>query len=403
MTLLLAQEAMTGTLSPSSYVPPMDALGLPSPVWVFQFFTVLTMLLHLIFMNFSLGGVLVATVLDFLNVGNGGKHNDVVRVIWQVLPVTLSFAITTGVAPLLFVQVLYGHYFYPANVFLGFVWFAIVPIMIIGFYLTYVLAYRLGNAVYGRIGRWDTQPGKRLLISVPVAGLFLCMAWILTHNHMLSIQPDVWPQDGGWPQNRVWVTPETTLPRLMHNVGGATALCGLWLALMGWWRRARGVDTAEACVRFTKTGLWVAVPMVVAAAVLGPVFYFSLPGDIQSSLLTPNIYTVLWWVGIACILVQLMLMFAAHMKPDEPRWLVGLALAMVLTVVGMLCAREQVRFSYLAREGVGFEVSDWSVRSQVTPLLMFLVLLVVALGTVGWLLWMSAKAPRVPVGEGDRR
>ena len=37
-------------------IPPADPLGIPTPVIVFQFLALLTFVLHLIFMNYILGG-----------------------------------------------------------------------------------------------------------------------------------------------------------------------------------------------------------------------------------------------------------------------------------------------------------------------------------------------------------
>ena len=48
-------------------------------------------------------------------------------------------SLTTGVAPLLFVQVLYGHFFYTANILLGWRWLAILGVLIVGFYAVYLL------------------------------------------------------------------------------------------------------------------------------------------------------------------------------------------------------------------------------------------------------------------------
>ncbi len=41
-------------------VPAVDAAGLPGPVWLFQALLVFTFFLHLLFMNLTLGGTLLA-------------------------------------------------------------------------------------------------------------------------------------------------------------------------------------------------------------------------------------------------------------------------------------------------------------------------------------------------------
>lgn len=393
MPALLAQ---TGAAAPD-YIPPMDYFGIPAAAWVFQALLMLTMFLHVVFMNFTLGGSIVAVALDALTLAGRGRHDPAVRLIWQVLPVALSLTITTGVAPLLFVQVLFGHYFYVANVFMGFVWFAVIPVLILGFYAAYALSYRLGNALSARVGRWDQRPGRRLAVSLLCALCFGMVAWVLTNNHMLTVQPEAWPVDGQWKQNRLLVTPLTTVPRYLHNLGGALAVTGAWLAAMAWWRRARGIEPQEENQRLLITGLRITFAMVIAAAVFGPVFLMTIPADVRAGLLRPSLFALLWWIALAAVLAQLALGWMALREPQNPAWFAGLLAAMCVTLVGMLAAREQVRLDFLARpQGGGFAVEDWVVRPQVSSLILFVVMLVVALATTAWLLWISATAPRTP-------
>ncbi len=54
------------------------------------------------------------------------------------LPFMLGCAITAGVAPLLFTQLLYQRRFYTANLLLGPRWLAVVPALVVGFYALYL-------------------------------------------------------------------------------------------------------------------------------------------------------------------------------------------------------------------------------------------------------------------------
>lgn len=396
MTALPAQSA---GVPPREYIPPLDPFGIPAPPAVFETLLLVTMFLHVVFMNFSLGAPLVAIALDLLTLLRRGTHNLTVRIIWQVLPVALSLTITTGVAPLLFVQVLFGSFFYPANVLLGWTWFAIVPALMVGFYAAYALSYRLGNVLSDRIGRWNHTPGRRIGLTLLCAILFGFVGWTLTNNHMLSLQPEAWPQDGVWRQNRLAVTPVITTPRFFHNLGGALALTGLWLICIGWWRRVRGVDPQAVADGIVRTGWWVYAPMLAAAAIFGPVFFGLLPWEVRASLLRPGIYSVLWWFGLLGVLLQGVFAYLAWRHRDQFRWVGGLLASAGLTLVGMLAAREQVRLAYLGREQVGFALASWEVRPQVSSLVLFAVLFVTALATVGWLVSVSVRAPQAPRHE----
>ena len=89
-------------------IPALDAAGLPGPPWLFHFLLVFTFFLHLIFMNLTLGGTLMAFVANLRGGNRPADPNAVLaKRLMGVNTYAISLAITTGVAPLLFVQVLY--------------------------------------------------------------------------------------------------------------------------------------------------------------------------------------------------------------------------------------------------------------------------------------------------------
>lgn len=376
-------------------IPPMDPFGIPAAAWVFTLLLTGTMYLHVLFMNFAVGGCVIATVLDSLTLLRRGNHDLTVRIIWQVVPVALSLTITTGVAPLLFVQLLYGQFFYTANVLMGFVWLAVVGLLILGFYLAYFISYRLGNVPAGRMGTWNRSPAKRLPISALCAVLFLSIAWVLTNNHMLSVQPDAWPQDGTWAQNRLIVTPALTVPRFLHNVGGILAVSGVWIAAIGWWRKRRGVDPPQIALRIIRTGLWITTPILILAAVGGTVMLFGLPQEVRSGLVaSTGLLSILWWIALIGVVGQVVFAVAALRRPERFRHFAGLAGCMMLTLAGMLCGREQIRLSFLSRPGVAFELDDWTVHWQRSTIAIFVVVLVIGLLLIAWMVHVSVSAAR---------
>jgi len=54
-------------------IPPLDAAGLPGPPWLFHVLLVFTFFLHMLFMNLTLGGTLLAAVAHFRG---GGRRDD---------------------------------------------------------------------------------------------------------------------------------------------------------------------------------------------------------------------------------------------------------------------------------------------------------------------------------------
>ena len=54
-------------------IPAFDPAGLPGPPWLFHVLLVFTFFLHLIFMNLTLGGTLLAVVA---HLKSGGRRDD---------------------------------------------------------------------------------------------------------------------------------------------------------------------------------------------------------------------------------------------------------------------------------------------------------------------------------------
>ena len=87
--------------------------GFPFATGFYLVCYVLTMVLHVFFMNYVLAGsAYVATTRVFARRGEPGTTKTAYHVLLDWLPFSLSAAITAGVAPLLFLQVLYQHGFY---------------------------------------------------------------------------------------------------------------------------------------------------------------------------------------------------------------------------------------------------------------------------------------------------
>lgn len=393
---------MNSLLVASVVIPPMDPFGIPAPPSLFLALILFTMLLHVLFMNYVLGGIILASVLDAATLLRLGDFNHTVRILWQVMPVALSLTITTGVAPLLFVQVLYGHFFLTAGVFMGHTWLALVPILLVGFYVIYFISLRLGNALRNRVGAWDFKPGRRLLATFLAAALIGAVAWILSNNHMLSIQSREWPLDGQWKQTRLVVSPALTVPRLAHFTAGAVGVAGLWLAWIAWWRAARSTDNPAQAASIARTGLNALFTMQLFALVGGPAFLSLLPPDVRAELLTPrSALSILWLLSLAAFVAQVVLTWFARKSPLNPVPLAALTSSVLLTLVGMIAGREQVRLAYLRAPHVGFSLDQWSVRTQVGSLVLFFCTLLLGIATIVWLLRCVVRTRPLPPSSAD--
>ncbi|HEY4644318.1 MAG TPA: hypothetical protein VIH68_06335, partial [Bacteroidota bacterium] len=124
-------------------VPDADPLGLPAPFWFLKALLILTFVLHVIPMNFALGGGFIAAASHFIGrKGRAAYHLMLSRSLSRMLPIAIAFTITLGVAPLLFLQVLYGQYFYTSSIFLAWPWLTVILLLLLSYYGFYLYAFR---------------------------------------------------------------------------------------------------------------------------------------------------------------------------------------------------------------------------------------------------------------------
>jgi hypothetical protein len=129
---------------------------------------IVTWALHAVFVSYVAVGAVYALV----------RKDDVAERARDIMPFMLGAGITAGVAPLLFIQLLYQERFYTANLLLGPRWGAVVPALIIGFYALY-----LAKAKTGRL---------RTIALATAAVAFLFVAWSWTELHQVMLDDPAW-------------------------------------------------------------------------------------------------------------------------------------------------------------------------------------------------------------------
>jgi hypothetical protein len=164
-----------------------DPVGLPAEVWLLKVLLIFTFVLHLFFMNAVLGGGAVWLWANWrarraarrgAHASAHGDYRLLASGIGRLLPVATAFAITTGVAPLLFTQLLYGQLFYTSSVLMAWPWFAIVLLLLAGYY-----------ANYG-IGFSRPATGRALVLGLASFVLFVAIGFLFTNNMTLMLRPE---------------------------------------------------------------------------------------------------------------------------------------------------------------------------------------------------------------------
>jgi len=203
-------------MNPAGLIPTADAL-VAHWGW-FQFFLMLTFPLHLLAMNAMLGTALVAVIAHLMP---GEQHRGLSHELAKSLPFLVAFTVNLGVAPLLFVNVLYGQMLYSSTVLMGLFWLAIIPVLIIAYYLAYLYDFsfkRLGNLA--------------MFVVLLVLALLLVVGFLFTNNMTMMISPASWTRWFTTPGGTLLNLSDPTLfARYLHMMTGSLAVGGLFVAL----------------------------------------------------------------------------------------------------------------------------------------------------------------------------
>ena len=254
----------------------MFALELPAENLIYLVLYLVTLVLHVVAMNYVVGGAMVVAGASVFKVFR--QHCDatqsIVDVVRDWLPLALGVTITLGVAPILFVQLLYKHAFYTANLLLFHRWMAILPVLIVAFYLLY-----LQKSIWAQ----QRSHAVRAAIAVGVLAMFLFVAWSWSENHLLSLAgQQAWTEH--YAGGRMWHQSAELLPRLsLWMIGSLTTLS----VIVAW--QLRGSATTLLVRRLALIGTCGMVGSLAA----GGWYWTALPTEVQLAVKQPGNLTVL--------------------------------------------------------------------------------------------------------------
>jgi hypothetical protein len=363
-------------------IPDPDPIPLPAPVELLTPLLVFTFTLHILAMNVTLGGTVIATVSDLMGRRNGnGHYRRLAHHLIAMMPVTLAATITLGVAPLLFIQTLYGQLFYTSSILMAWPWFAVVPLVIVAYYGIYLYALqgeRLGEA--------------RIWVGAGSALLLMVVAFLYVNNLTLMLTPERWRDIYADHSMGIFLNgAEVTLvPRFLHFLLAAPAVAGAFLIAYAAFMRNKAEESYWTWAA-RQGALWFIGPTLVQLAV-GPIFLVVLPTDIRDQFIGDNVgRTYLLFAGVGIAIVGLAAMVAA-LRLRNPLWpgLAG-AVSVIATVSLMSVVRHVVRDEYLKPE---FTTSGLEVDSQTVLIVLFFVLLMAGVGVIGYMLRALMQAPR---------
>ncbi len=332
------------TADPLALIPPLDPVPLPLPVAVLKALLLTTFGLHILAVDIGVGGSVVCLVLGWKG-KTSAKHAEIARAVSFVLPPAVTFAITLGIAPLLFVQLLYGRLLYSSSILMAAPWLSFIFALIAGYALLYTHTGRL-------------QAG-RLSLPIGIAStlLLLWLGFLWTNNATLMLRPDHWSEiSRGAPHGGALnLGDPQVVPRFLHMLTAMTAVAALMLGTASAYVSARAPFDRAVARSF---GLRLFAWLTLLQQIVGPLVLFLQPPEVRADLLAST--RVLAFVGIgsaSALAASLTALKGADPATGRRGALVPFVLIHV-TVAAMVLLRDAVRDITLARAGFAVEAAS---------------------------------------------
>ena len=367
--------------------PAVDPIPLPAPVWLLKLLHIVTLSLHFVAVEMLLGGLLLAILLSLFS--KSANSLVTARALARRLTVVMTFVINLAVPPLLFAQVLYGRALYTSSVLIGLYWIAIVPMLMLIYWLLYKFSARLEA---GKSAWWVG------LVAWLLAG---GVARMQSTNMTLMLRPEAWR--GMYSASAMGAflpTGDPTLePRWLLMMAGGLVIGGLWLVYLA----GRSTFTPDEKKFVAGLGGKVAAGFGIVYLVAGLWAASVQPDVVKQGLAGHALYPAYKFAGfagygwIALVVVAVVVGAIAGFGKIASGWL-GWAGVLVAALVEIMLVvyRDGVRDVTLLSKG--YDVWDRVVVTNWSVVGMFLVLFVAGLGVIGWLVSVVARAQKTMEG-----
>lgn len=348
-----------------------DPMGIPFYPILFQVLMILTFSLHIMFVNFVIGTSFLS-VYGYLNGGEYWKRLSKSMV--RAATSSISMAILLGVAPLLFIQVVYDVFWYASNM-LSAGW-------VISFVFILMTAY---SFIYVFYLKRDSKGNSFAIFGIIAFVLFISAGVIMHALGYQLLQPEKW-LDWYVKGNTVDTSGVSLhafqLSRFLHFIVPSFAMAGILLILYAWYFKDRNDKDKEYLQWIGKMGANMAFVFTAIQAVAGFWWLLSLPSEFRFFL--DPFFLISAGLGI----VLLVYLYSA--RKDPVRYAVPCILLAFLTILGMSYARESLRMKYLGR--FDYSIFNYKLNLDYGSTLLFLFTFVVGLVIAGYLLAVAYKS-----------
>lgn len=343
----------------TALIPAPDPLGLAAPVWILLGLKVFGFFLHLLFMNLWVAGLPAALFLS-------RRKPAIAERLFHSLPFFMAFGINAGIVPLLFLQVLYPQFFYPATILQAWFWFAVIPLLLIAYYGVYMASF----------GKYRVAAALTATVLIYLIGLMFSSAMTLTAN------PQHWPtifvnsnQGGAVHGFYLYFTLEVLL-RFLLVVGMAFGtLAAYFVAVAEWF--AKNTDD--------KNELRGLVPLYLLGAAI-----YGIAGAVYATSIMEHIPR-LWFAVAGASLLAGALLSLSYWKNPHRATAVALIAAQLFLLASNAIMRQSVQVSELLK---WYDPAKTPVRSEWGSFALFMVTLLAAIALISWIAKVALRRTR---------
>ncbi|MEN8152531.1 MAG: hypothetical protein ABFR75_00785 [Acidobacteriota bacterium] len=349
-------------------IPNPDPLPVASG-W-FHFLNYLTYYLHLISVGIMFSTA-VSMTFGYFKAKSDPKWEAFAKQMSKILPFSIAFAVNLGVAPLLFIQVLYGNFFYAASILIGTVWILLIVFLILGYYGSYWLVFKK-----------EKKNGSRKYMSIFISLVLAWTGFILVNINTLMMTPGRWKSYfshmGGTFLN---IGEPTLFSRYIFYLFFLMAIGGLFIA--GFYKIKPEKSESKAGTAFGSTlsgySSFLALPSFI-------IFMRTLPVNIRDTFFGGD----LLWTGI-CVVFLLCMIATGYLSLQGK--VTAASIILILNLIIFVVLRGHVRYLYLER--FNEKISVMGHNTQYGVMVLFFVTLAAGLGLVFWILRKVYKEVKV--------
>lgn len=363
-------------------IPPFQPVPFPLPLWLIETLLVAGFLLHLIPMNIAWMGGFVSSW--FLSQKESAFAPRLGHQLAKTLPIVLSFAITQGIVPLLFLQLEYGPLYYTSSLMMAVPWLVMLFVLMAGYYGLYWFKYKF---------KPEQKSGAVLLLFI--SALFTLIAMMFTSNMTLMLNPDMWTRQiqetgnlsfDGW---MLYLDP-IFWTRFTHTALGALAVTGLAVGCFGLYYKQKEPEYSQWLIQ-QGSGLFLMATLLNIGA--GLMYLGSLPAAVQEGI-NHSFKLAKMTLHSGYLLAGLALIFGGlAWKNSNTKWFQACLWTTVLALADMALLRHWVRVLYTQPF---FHPEQVPVAIQWDLLIAFLILTVGLILYLTWLIRLSFQAAASP-------